>query len=222
MRLGGIEMEAVLVLEDGKIYKGKLIGKSGAAIGELIFNTSMTGYEEILTDPSYRGQLVILTYPLIGNYGINENELDLSQPHLSGLIIKEHCEKPVHKKAQSSLMSYLNKKDIVGISNIDTRALTKYIRENGNMIGLISSENLNKEEFLALLAEKKREKRNLVKEVSIKKTTRIPGNSFRIVLMDFGVKYNILRSLRKYDIDLIIVPYNTKAEEIYSYNPDGI
>lgn len=215
-------MQALLVLEDGKVFKGTALGKKGTTWGEVVFNTSMTGYEEILTDPSYRGQLVTLTYPLIGNYGINGKDLESYEPHLAGLIIKEACFKPNHWQARNNLVGYLNKEKIIGISDIDTRALTRYIREKGSMYGVISSENDDINQLMNLAREKGRQKRELVKEVSLKRTTRIPGRGFRIVVMDFGVKYNILRYLRSLEADLIIVPYDTTAEEVLDYNPDGI
>jgi carbamoyl-phosphate synthase small subunit len=215
-------MKAVLALEDGRCFEGRALGRKGTTWGEVVFNTSMTGYEEILTDPSYRGQLVTMTYPLIGNYGINEKDFESYEPHLEGLIIKEACELPNHWQQKMTLENYLLKERIIGISDIDTRALTRHIREQGSMYGVISTENLSIKEMVELAQKQKTVKRNLVEEVSLKRATHIPGKGFRIVVMDFGVKYNILRYLRQLDADLIVVPYNTKAEEIYSYNPDGI
>ncbi len=215
-------MKAILALEDGRFFEGRGLGRKGTTWGEVVFNTSMTGYEEILTDPSYRGQLVTLTYPLIGNYGINEQDFESYEPHLEGLIIKEACEFPNHWQHKMTLQNYLVKENITGIHDIDTRALTRHIREKGSMFGVISTDNLNVDDLVRLANKKKLKKRNLVEEVSLKRATRIPGKGFRIVVMDFGVKYNILRHLRKLDAELVVVPFDTKAEEIYSYKPDGI
>lgn len=215
-------MKAILALEDGRIFTGKALGVRGVTAGEIVFNTSITGYEEILTDPSYRGQLVTLTYPLIGNYGINEADFESYQSHLEGLIIKESCQKPNHWQASRTLDAYLNKEKVVGISDIDTRSLTRYIREKGSMYGVISTNSEDIQELVNMAREKASEKRNLVSEVSLKRTTRIPGKGLKIVVMDFGVKYNILRSLRRFDCELIVVPYNTTANEIMEHDPDGI
>src|SRR6056297_757706 len=155
-------MTALLVLEDGRVFKGELLGKNGTTTGEIVFNTSMTGYEEILTDPSYRGQLVTLTYPLIGNYGINGSDNESYKPHLSGLIIKELCKTPNHWQSNNNLTEYLTKEGIVGITGIDTRALTRHIRKKGCMQGIISSEILDTEKLIEKMKNKKKTDEKLV------------------------------------------------------------
>jgi len=215
-------MEAALFLEDGKYYTGKLLGQEGTTWGEIVFNTSMTGFEEILTDPSYRGQIVLLTYPLIGNYGFNEKDIESYNLHLEGLVIKNTCDNPHHWQSNNNLNSYLVKNNKTGITDIDTRSLTKHIRENGNMFGIISSEFKKIENLKEKLFTGVKEKRNLVKEVSVSEPVLVSGDGPRIVVMDFGVKYNILRYLKNAGAELIIVPANTSKEEVMNYSPDGI
>ena len=215
-------MTALLVLEDGRLFKGKSLGERGTVIGEVVFNTSMTGYEEILTDPSYRGQLVTLTYPLVGNYGVNKKDNESYRPHLSGLIIKELCTNPNHWQLKSNLSSYLQDEGIVGITDIDTRALTRHIRKKGCMRGIISSKIMDSQKLLSIIKKSELPGEELVKEVSMKKITSYPGNGPRLIIMDFGVKYNIIRNLKNLDAEIITVPYNTGAREILNLSPDGI
>ncbi|ACL69049.1 glutamine-hydrolyzing carbamoyl-phosphate synthase small subunit [Halothermothrix orenii] len=215
-------MEAKLVLEDGTVFKGKGLGYEGTTWGEVVFNTSMTGYQEILTDPSYRGQLVTLTYPLIGNYGINHNDFESYEIHAGGLIIREDCSRPNHWQSQNTLDVFLKEYKITGITNIDTRALTRRLRSKGSMFGVISSEILDEKELNKIIKQKIKEKRCLVEEVSVSTPTRIPGKGPRVVVMDFGVKYNIVRYLKSLGADIFVLPYSSSAEEVLSYNPDGI
>ncbi len=215
-------MTALLVLEDGRVFKGKSLGERGTVIGEVVFNTSMTGYEEILTDPSYRGQLVTLTYPLVGNYGVNKRDNESYRPHLSGLIIKELCTKPNHWQLKRSLPGYLQEEEIVGIRDIDTRALTRHIRKKGCMRGIISSKIMDSKKLFSMLNKSEFPGEKLVKEVSLKKITSYPGHGPRLIVMDFGVKYNIIRNLKVLGAEIITVPYNTGAKEILKMAPDGV
>lgn len=214
--------KAVLVLEDGKIFSGKTLGIIGTTWGEVVFNTSMTGYEKILSDPSYKGQLVTLTYPLIGNYGLNEDDYESYDVHLEGLIIKESCQYPNHWDSNIDINTYFMEKKIIGITDIDTRALTRHIRNMGSMFGAISSEIFDTHELLEIVRQKVKEKVYLVNDVSISTPTRLKGNGPRIVVMDFGVKYNVIRFLKRFNADIFIVPANTSAQEVLNYYPDAL
>ncbi|MCX7923122.1 MAG: glutamine-hydrolyzing carbamoyl-phosphate synthase small subunit [Clostridia bacterium] len=215
-------MKAVLVLEDGMYFAGESFGKSGETTGEVVFNTCMTGYQEISTDPSYNGQIVTMTYPLIGNYGFNDFDNESYKPHVQGFIVKELCDDPSNWRCGSTPDEYFVKNNIVGIKGIDTRALTQHIRKFGSMFGIISTECGNIDTLLANLHEKIKEPRSLVMEVTTKTPIHKPGTGKRVVLLDFGVKYNIVRSLEKRNCDIYILPAFSSYEEIMSYNPDGI
>ncbi len=215
-------MKSVLVLEDGTHFAGRAFGKAGEAIGEVVFNTCMTGYQEITTDPSYNGQIVTMTYPLIGNYGINTFDNESYQTHLQGFIVKELCDAPSNWRNSENPNDYFEKNNIVGIMDIDTRALTKHIRSFGSMWGIISTESGNIDILRNKLIKGMKVKRNLVMEVTTKTPIHKPGNGKKVVVLDFGVKYNIIRSLEKRDVDVYILPAFSSVEEILSYNPDGI
>ena len=215
-------MRSVLVLEDGTYFPGEAFGKSGETTGEVVFNTCMTGYQEISTDPSYNGQIVTMTYPLIGNYGFNEFDTESYKTHMQGFIVKELCETPNNWRNSISPEEYFEKNNIVGIKGIDTRALTQHIRRFGSMFGIISTECGNVDILLDKLKEKKAENRDLVKEVTITKPVHKPGPGKRVVLMDFGVKYNIVRSLENRGCDIYMLPAYSTYDEIMSCNPDGI
>jgi len=222
--------KALLVLEDGFSLEGESFGARGEAFGEVVFNTSMMGYQEILTDPSYKGQLVMMTYPLIGNYGINEEDIESAKPWVEGFIVKENSAVFSNWRAKGSLDNYLKENKIVGLEGIDTRALTKHIRLQGAMKGGISAIDLDKKSLL----KKVRSSpgligRDLVKEVSCQKeytwsADRVQRSaySFKVVVMDFGVKYNILRSLTNVGCEIKVVPAKTKALEILALKPDGL
>lgn len=215
-------MKSVLVLEDGTYFAGESFGKSGETTGEVVFNTCMTGYQEISTDPSYNGQIVIMTYPLIGNYGFNEFDNESYKPHIQGFIVKELCDYPSNWRNSVSPSEYFEKNNIVGIKGIDTRALTQHIRNYGSMFGLISTESGNVDSLLQKLHRKKSDPRNLVMEVTTKTPIHKPGSGKKVVLLDFGVKYNIVRSLEKRNCDIYILPAFSTFEEIMNCDPDGI
>lgn len=215
-------MKAVLLLEDGTYFSGESFGKSGETAGEIVFNTSMTGYQEITTDPSYNGQIVAMTYPLIGNYGFNEFDNESYKPHIQGFIVKELCSTPSNWRNTIDPNQYFIKHNIVGIKSIDTRALTQHIRNNGSMYGIISTECGNLDTLHKNLQAYKAIPRNLVMEVTTKTHIHVPGSGKKVVLVDFGVKNNIIRSLKRRDCDIHILPAYSSFDEIMSFNPDGI
>ena len=215
-------MKSVLVLEDGTYFAGEAFGHPGETTGEVVFNTCMAGYQEITTDPSYNGQLVTMTYPLIGNYGFNQYDNESFKPHIQGFIVKELCDFPSNWRNSIGPDEYFRKNNIVGIKNIDTRALTQHVRQFGCMYGIISTESGNVDILLDKLKARKSEKRNLVMEVTTRTTLHKPGKGKKVVVLDFGVKYNILRSLEYRECDVHVLPAFSTAEEVLSYNPDGI
>jgi len=215
-------MKAVLLLEDGTWFSGEGFGKSGETAGEIVFNTSMTGYQEITTDPSYNGQIVTMTYPLIGNYGFNTFDNESYKPHVQGFIVKELCTTPSNWRYSIYPEQYFAKHNIVGIKSIDTRALTQHIRKHGSMFGIISTECGNLDRLSKNLQAYKAIPRNLVMEVTTKTPVHIPGSGKRVALIDFGVKANIIRSLEKRGCDIHILPAFSTYEEIMACNPDGI
>ncbi|PLX91628.1 MAG: carbamoyl phosphate synthase small subunit [Desulfuromonas sp.] len=231
-------MKAILALADGRVFHGQSIGAVGETFGEVVFNTSLSGYQEILTDPSYHGEIVTMTYPQIGNYGINTEDVESSKPHLAGFIVKESCEFPSNWRSELSLNDYLQQNNIVGIQGIDTRALVKHIRDHGAQTGVISTTDLD----VASLIEKARKApglvgRDLVKEV----TTNAPYEwaeglwdleqgytqlnepaSYHVVAYDFGIKRNILRNLVSAGCRVTVVPATTPAAEVLEMKPDGV
>lgn len=215
-------MKSVLVLEDGTYFTGEAFGKKGETVGEVVFNTCMTGYQEVATDPSYNGQIVTMTYPLIGNYGFNNDDNESYKPHIQGFIVKELCDAPNNWRCSKLPDDYFKENGIVGIKGIDTRALTQHIRQFGSMFGIISTECGNIDILMEKLKNKKKQKRRLVMEVTTKQPIHKPGTGKTVVLLDFGVKYNIVRSLQKRNCNIYIIPANSSYEEIMSYNPDGI
>jgi len=215
-------MRSVLVLEDGVYFSGEAFGREGETIGEVVFNTSMTGYQEILTDPSYNGQMVVMTYPLIGNYGYNSDDFESYKTHVQGFIVKELCDNPSNWRCKGDLNEYFIQNNIIGIKGIDTRELTQHIRSHGSMMGIISTECGNIDVLLKKIKEYKKIKRDLVGEVTVKKPVHEKGNGKKVVVLDFGTKYNIIRSLKKRDCDIVILPAYSTVEEIMNYEPDGI
>ncbi|MEW6095697.1 MAG: glutamine-hydrolyzing carbamoyl-phosphate synthase small subunit [bacterium] len=222
-------MRAIIALEDGRIFEGYAFGAEGERCGELVFNTSMTGYQEILTDPSYKGQIVTMTYPLIGNYGVNSEDMESLKPHVEGFVVKEYSQIYSNWRAQKPLADFLKEHGIIGIEGVDTRALTKHIRTRGAMKAVISTQDLDRE---SLVAKAKTSSgligRDLVKEVTCEKAYQWNPQSttqnlkYKVVAMDFGIKHNILRMLEKVGCEILVLPAKTSAEEILSYNPDGI
>jgi carbamoyl-phosphate synthase small subunit len=217
-------VKAILALEDGMIFEGRSFGARGEKAAEVVFNTGMSGYQEILTDPSYKGQFVCMTYPLIGNYGINEEDVESHRPQAEGFIIKELSSLESNWRSLRDLGSYLKENNVLAIENIDTRKLTLHIRQKGSLKAVISTEDLNgrrlvekAKKFEGLL------EKDLVKEVTgrRKKDYNREGR-YKVAVLDCGVKYNILRELAKRDCRLRIFPAKTQAEEIIKLKPDGV
>jgi len=231
---------ALLVLADGTAYTGWSFGAPGTVIGEVVFNTGMTGYQEVLTDPSYCGQIVTFTYPELGNTGVNPEDEESAFPHVRGAIARNICTRPSNWRSTQSLPDYLKQHHIPGIYGIDTRALTRKIRTVGAMNGAISTEILDAGELRNLVEQApSMAGLNLVKEVTTKtayqwleptetawefsdSTSRDEQPRYTVVALDFGVKRNILRRLASYGCRVIVVPAHTSSEEILKYNPDGI
>ena len=216
--------KATLLLANGTAFEGKAFGAKGKTIGEIVFTTAMTGYQETLTDPSYCGQIVTQTFPLIGNYGVNEIDPESRGSAVSGYVVREYCEYPSNFRCERDLNSYLESLGIIGICDIDTRALTRIIRESGVMNGAIIS---GEEEFdkAALLEEIRAYKvTGAVPAVSVKAKEEFKSESpkFKVVLMDYGYKFNIRRELMKRGCDVTVMPYNATAAEILAEKPDGI
>ncbi|CUR35221.1 Carbamoyl-phosphate synthase small chain [Planktothrix tepida PCC 9214] len=231
---------ALLVLADGTTYTGWSFGAPGTVIGEVVFNTGMTGYQEVLTDPSYCGQIVTFTYPELGNTGVNPDDEESAFPHVRGAIARNICHRPSNWRSTQSLPDYLKQHNIPGIYGIDTRALTRKIRTVGAMNGAISTEILDPGELRNLVEQApSMAGLNLVKEVTTQEayewleptetawefSESVGGNQqprYTVVALDFGVKRNILRRLASYGCRVIVVPAHTPPEEILKYNPDGI
>ncbi|MDP1853619.1 MAG: glutamine-hydrolyzing carbamoyl-phosphate synthase small subunit [Candidatus Omnitrophota bacterium] len=223
--------KAVLVLEDGTVFEGIGFGAKGEAFGEVVFNTSITGYQEIITDPSYCGQIVTMTYPLIGNYGVNEEDVESAKPYLSGFVVKELSSIRSNWRSTLTLDEYLKKYNILAIQGIDTRALTRHLRQQGAMQGVISTEDFNLENLVKKIKSSPHlEGVDLVKGVTCKQlydwnsALRTPHSArfFNVVVLDCGVKYNILRNLIKAGCKVKVVPANTSASEILELKPDGV
>ena len=230
---------ALLVLADGTSYQGYSFGAKGTTFGEVVFNTGMTGYQEVMTDPSYSGQIVTFTYPELGNTGVNPEDEESYKPHIKGVIARNITEIPSNWRSSKTLPEYLIEHKIIGIYGIDTRDLTRKLRSSGAMNGAISSEILDPEQLLIQLqAVPSMAGLNLVKDITTKEVyewteptspewefshrTNLSDEKFTVVAVDFGVKRNILRRLASYGCKVIVVPANTPAEEILKYNPDGI
>ena len=218
---GEAVMERLLVLEDGTIYRGFAFGSDIFRIGELVFNTSMTGYQEIITDNSYCGQIVTMTYPLIGNYGINGDDNESLEPALFGLAVRDYCPEPNNWRSRETLDQYLKQKGIPGIYGIDTRALTLKIREAGTMKAAMAAADADTDTLVSQLRSADY-LHDQVKRVSTARPFPVPNRGHKVVLMDFGEKLGIIRELSKRNCDLIVVPWNTDAEQIMEYRPDGV
>jgi carbamoyl-phosphate synthase small subunit len=241
-------MHAILALEDGRIFAGESFGAAGSTVGEVCFNTSMTGYQEVLTDPSYRGQIVAMTYPLIGNYGTNALDQESREPHVRGFVIEELSEIPSNWRSESSLEDYLLRWKIPGAQGIDTRALTRHLRERGAMKACLTSEALSEKEAVAqAVAGQGVIGMDYVREVSTAAPYRwdpddqlsatwavasgnndeitrqpLPPVRYRVVAYDYGIKENILRRLRQNGFAVTVVPATTTADEVLALNPDGV
>lgn len=214
-------MKAYLILEDGSVYEGENIGALREAVSEIVFNTSITGYLEVMTDPSYAGQAVVMTYPLIGNYGICYEDMESDRPWIDGLIVRELSEVASNFRNEDSIQNFLIKNNIPCICGIDTRDLTKRLREHGTMNGFITVDSSFVVEKI-LQRIKEYSVKGVVKRTSTKETYSLPGKGKRVVLIDFGAKKNIARQLQKRGCEVIVVPCDTKAKEILKLKPDGI
>ena len=214
-------MKAFLILEDGTVFSGTSIGAEREVISEIVFNTSMTGYLEVLTDPSYAGQAVTMTYPLIGNYGICYKDMESLKAWPDGFIVRELSRMPSNFRCEDTIQKFLVDNNIPGIAGIDTRALAKILREKGTMNGMITTnENYNLEEVLPKI--KEYTVSGVVKKVTCKEKSVLNGDGFKVALLDFGAKKNIARSLNNRGCEVTIYPAGTTAEEILAMNPDGI
>ena len=217
--------KAILLLEDGKVFEGKAAGKIGTTTGEICFNTGMTGYQEIYTDPSYFGQVIVMNNVHVGNYGIEASEIESDSIKISGMICKKFNDGFSRKRAQQSLQDYFEKDGVVAISDVDTRAIVRYIRDKGAMNCIISSETTDIDALKELLAKvPKMEGLELSSKVATKTPFDYgdPASPHKVAVMDFGVKKNILRSLAERGCYLKVFPMKTSAKEIIDFNPDGI
>ncbi|MGB9859316.1 MAG: glutamine-hydrolyzing carbamoyl-phosphate synthase small subunit [Moorellaceae bacterium] len=216
-------MRAYLVLEDGTVFEGEALGYSGVCHGEVVFNTGMTGYQEILTDPSYCGQIVVLTYPLIGNYGLNEEDQESAKPQALGLVVREACPAPSNWRAQERLASYLERHRLPAIQGVDTRALTRHLRTRGTMRGILACGEVKVQELKYLAAQDPPLKgEQLVPTVTNEQTYILEGGSPRIVVYNLGVKHNILRWLQRNGCTVVVMSARSTAEEILAARPDGV
>ncbi len=220
-------MKGYLVLEDGTLFAGAGFGAPAVQAGEVVFNTGMTGYQEVVTDPSYYGQIVVMTYPLIGNYGVTAADGESRQPWIRGLVVKELCDRPSHWQAVGSLSDYLAGCGVPILAGLDTRALTRHLRSHGTMRGVIATLPEGAEPGPAQVAawvETARAFRleGAVRSVATAAPYRIPGPGPRVVAVDFGAKENILRELTARGCDVTVVPATASAEEVLSLRPEGV
>ncbi|MEI6513813.1 MAG: glutamine-hydrolyzing carbamoyl-phosphate synthase small subunit [bacterium] len=227
-------MRAYLVLQDGTVFEGDSLGAEGFSSGEVVFNTGMTGYQEILTDPSYAGQIVMLTYPLIGNYGINDDDFESDKVQPRGLIVREACTEPSNWRSRMTLEEYMKQRNIIGLQGVDTRAITRKLRSYGVMMGTITSTETPDEALKRLQSMKGYGETDFVDEVSTKEPyawgrdgrEAVEGDkqSYRhhVVVLDMGTKYNILRRLAAQGCRSVVVPCTSTAEEIMAYKPEGV
>lgn len=214
-------MKAFLILEDGHVFTGTAIGADKEIISEIVFNTSMTGYLEVLTDPSYAGQAVVMTYPLIGNYGICYEDMESRRAWPDGYIVRELSRLPSNFRCEATIQDFLIRQDIPGICGIDTRALTKILREKGTMNGMITrNESFDLDEVVERL--KQYTPTGVVMKTTCRESYVLPGDGYRVALLDLGAKDNIAESLNRRGCQVTVYPADTKAETILETNPDGI
>ncbi|ARC47524.2 carbamoyl-phosphate synthase small subunit [Streptococcus gordonii] len=221
LRQEGTMVKRLLILENGMIFEGEAFGADLLVTGEIVFNTGMTGYQESITDQSYNGQILTFTYPLVGNYGVNRDDYESILPTCKGVVVYEYARRASNWRQQLSLDEFLKIKKIPGISGIDTRALTKIIRQHGTMRAIIANANGSIERLQDQLQSIVLPTDN-IKQVSTKQSYPAPGTGRNVVLVDFGLKHSILRELAKRNCSVTVVPYNTSAEEILQLNPDGV
>lgn len=218
--------KAILVLEDGRKFVGRSFGAEGVTFGEMVFNTSMSGYQEILTDPSYAGQIVAMTYPLIGNYGVNDADVESRRPWVEGFVVREASRIRSNFRSSASLQDYLKQNNIVGIEHIDTRALVRHIRDKGAMRAGISTTDTDAKTLLdKVLASPEMQNRELASAVTVDENYDFPaadGEKFHIVAYDFGVKTNSLREFAKFGCRVTVVSAETSADKVLALKPDGI
>jgi carbamoyl-phosphate synthase small subunit len=223
-----VNKKAILVLEDGTIYEGYSFGSEADAYGEVVFNTSMCGYQEMLTDPSYAGQIVVPTYPLIGNYGINEHDFESKKIQVSGFVVREECLEPSHYQSNKTIHQYLSENDIPGIYGIDTRAITRLLRSCGVMRGIITTNKTPQQALSDIKTMPDYGSTDFVRQVSTASSYTWPpkednGNPlYNIAVLDCGLKYSILKILNSLGCRVTALPCATPAEEILKLNPDGI
>ncbi len=219
-----LEKQAILVLEDGRTFRGYSFGAEGETFGEMVFNTSMSGYQEILTDPSYAGQLVCMTYPLIGNYGTNSEDSESKKPWAEGFVVREACKISSNWRAEETLDSYMKRHKIVGIEHIDTRALVRHIRDKGAMRAAISSVDLNETSLLEKVnSSAEMKNRELASLVTTSETYEYTtSGKYHIVCYDFGVKTNSLREFEKHNCKITVINAKTSAEDVLKLKPDGV
>lgn len=218
--------DAALVLKDGTVFFGRFVGFKGETWGEVVFNTGMTGYQEILTDPSYHKQIVVMTYPHIGNYGVNENDVESDSPKVAGFVMREICDYPSNSDSKKSLREYLIENKIVAIDRVDTRKLTRHIRNYGAMMAIIS----DRVDQVDMLKEEVKKLPDMVGlDLSIHVSTREPktiidveNHVYNIVALDYGIKWNILRLFAERKAKVTILPYTVSEKDILDLNPDGI
>ena len=217
---------AILALEDGRVFRGRSWAAEGEACGEMVFNTSMTGYQEVLTDPSYAGQLVCMTYPLIGNYGVNSEDPESSRPWVEGFVVREASRVASSWRAEESLDAYLKRWNIVAIDHIDTRALVRHIRDKGAMRACLSTVDTNAESMIERARRSPpMENRELASVVTTKQPYEVSAEGperFHVVCYDFGVKMNSLRELSQSGCRVTVVPASTSASEVFTMKPDGV
>jgi carbamoyl-phosphate synthase small subunit len=228
---------AILALRDGRVFRGRALGAVGEAAGEVIFNTAMSGYQEILTDPSYRGQIVTMTYPLIGNYGLNDEDVESRRPWVNGFIVKEASPAPSSWRGRIGLDAYLKAHGIVGLQGIDTRALTRHLRDHGSQDGIISSTDLEVDRLRQRVqALPQIVGQDLVKHVTVEQPygwsegewkpdrgySTPPPARFKVVAFDAGIKLNILRQLRTAGCEVVVVPASTPTAGVLEHEPDGV
>ena len=215
-------MKAFLLLEDGTIFEGNSFGMEGKVVGEVVFNTGMTGYQEVLTDPSYCGQIVWMTYPLIGNYGVNIDDIESLRPQVKGFIVRELCKTPSNWRSIETLNEYLKRNEITGLEGIDTRALTRILRDNGTMKGTINTAEQLENIQVELAKVSSYTVNNPELQVSSSEIKHYKGEGYKIALLDYGLKQNIVRSLLNRGCDVYVFPATATAEEVLGINPDGI
>ena len=218
--------QAILVLEDGRTFHGASFGAEGETFGEMVFNTSMSGYQEILTDPSYAGQIVCMTYPLIGNYGVNEDDVESRRPWVEGFVVRESSRVASNWRSTETLDAYLKRNNIVSVEHIDTRALVRHIRDKGAMRSAISTVDLDEKSLLnKVLTSPEMQNRELASSVTVEvpfEYTSDTDAKYHVVCFDFGVKTNSLREFSRFGCRITVVPAETSAEEVLALKPDGI